>query len=792
MLRILLLALVLPLCSYASQAVVRHIESGGIGYNDGYTTLEVFLSPEVNQYMPFLDCRGHVFNNGKWAANIGGGLRTLCNDRVYGINAYYDYRDVGHFNANQFGIGFESLGELYDFRINGYLPVGKKSSKPYDTNFAGFSGNHLLLSQKYKSAMKGVNAEFGAHLTQCQSFDIYAAVGPYYFCGPTWGGKARISGTYRDFLTLEISDSYDRTFHNNFQAQISLGFSFGCESCCNNERVYDRMLQSVNRQEIIVIAHVRKKNVAINPSTRRPYRFVFVDNTSNSNGTYESPYHSLSQAEQHSSINDIIYVYPGDGTTTGMDSGIHLKANQKFWGSGISHLITTAQGTVLIPAHSSFSPTITNTNVDTEGNAITLASNNSISGIIFDFALNDAIYGIDSQNLEVSSCTFKNIATFAIEAYCPTAAAITVTNNQFVDNVNGINISFNDTATLDCSNNTFRGQISVSNVPLEIQTNNNVLAARIENNIFENNITGSIRFNLVDTVSTDILVRNNKIANNGTGFQSSLGSSFVVLSNGTIGKCTIDLKDNLFTGNASNALYMHNSGAFDHLKIKANSNTISGIGGSGLVLATPVDTLTLEATRNVISECNDNAIAVISPGKTTTGNIIIKNNVIRDIGNASNGIAINQDFSALDLSITNNEISRCEGTGILSYAPAGIDACTLNISNNLINNCENLSANAASGIDIEQYSSLDGSIANNVLTDNTGVAVMIGSTLPTPTTCLTLTGNESENDYLLANPVDGLFNLAPCDVNAVNVGTINTSGTINVVTSCPDGTLCTP
>ena len=136
-----------------------------------------------------------------------------------------------------------------------------------------------------------------------------------------------------------------------------------------------------------------------------PYFFVFVDNTSSSNGTYESPYHSLAQAQDNSSPNDIIYVFPGDGTTTGMDSGISLQANQKFWGSGISHSIQTSEGTISIPAQSSSSPTITNTNIDTDGNAITLATNNAISGFTITSAINDAIYGTDPQSLEVSSCT---------------------------------------------------------------------------------------------------------------------------------------------------------------------------------------------------------------------------------------------------------------------------------------------------------------------------------------------------------------------------------------------------
>ena len=56
----------------------RHIESKGVGYDQGYTTLEGFFSPVEcwnTRWTPFLDIRGHVFNNGKFAANAGVGVR---------------------------------------------------------------------------------------------------------------------------------------------------------------------------------------------------------------------------------------------------------------------------------------------------------------------------------------------------------------------------------------------------------------------------------------------------------------------------------------------------------------------------------------------------------------------------------------------------------------------------------------------------------------------------------------------------------------------------------------------
>ena len=75
----------------------RYTSPKGVGYDQGYTTLETFLSPwDVfnDKWLPFVDGRGHIFDNGKWAANAGLGVRYLSCSRVWGINSYYDYRNT--------------------------------------------------------------------------------------------------------------------------------------------------------------------------------------------------------------------------------------------------------------------------------------------------------------------------------------------------------------------------------------------------------------------------------------------------------------------------------------------------------------------------------------------------------------------------------------------------------------------------------------------------------------------------------------------------------------------------
>ncbi|HUD01981.1 MAG TPA: inverse autotransporter beta domain-containing protein, partial [Rhabdochlamydiaceae bacterium] len=347
---------------------VKHIEAKGIGYKEGYSTLEAFFVGNGLGFNPFLDLRGHVFNDGKWAANAGVGFRYLKECRTYGMNLYYDYRNQRH-SYQQIGLGFESLGQVWDFRANGYLPVGKKEVFGH-FRFDKFSGNHLYIKQKVDYAMAGADAEAGAHFFQNKDFDLYAGAGPYYFAKRDGGknaigGKARLTAWYKDYVSLEVSGSGDAVFHGIVQGTLGFYLPLGpkkySEKCCRYQKQFQyRIARPVDRDEIIVLNHHTKSELAINPATGDPYHFLFVNNTSHSNGTFESPFSTLLTAQNASVPNDVIYVFPGDGTVTGMNAGITLQNSQKFFGSGIVQTLKTTNGTVKIPALSSSLPLITN------------------------------------------------------------------------------------------------------------------------------------------------------------------------------------------------------------------------------------------------------------------------------------------------------------------------------------------------------------------------------------------------------------------------------------------------
>ena len=593
---------------------VRHTEARGVGYRDGYTTLEGFgIYDENPNFMPFLDLRGHVFNSGKLAGNFGIGGRTILSgiNHIAGAYLYYDVRQENHdFTVNQLSPGIELLGKRMEYRMNGYFPVGGHRSDKYGYKFNHFSGNNIFLRQKQKIALKGGDAEIGAHITQSTKFDLYAGAGPYFFAGGTahgWGGKVRLLGRYKEFISLEASYSYDRMFRNVVQGTIGLNYAFGKKlsrkdrNCPQqNDLMLSRAAFAPYRFEIPVVKKVRKNVRAINPATGKPWQVWFVDNTSSSAGTYQSPFPTLIEAEGASSPNDMIYVFPGDGTTTGMDLGIVLRDGQSFFGSGIKQKFATTKGSMIIPAMSSSNPTITEV-ADTLPKIVTLANGNVVSGFNVD-GVGFASNGIGSDS-PIIGATIANNTITATAGFPAINVGIAVVgtgnvniyNNQFIVDI------------FDFSNAT---GISVDAV--------------------DGKITGSIKNNSI-TAGTAGMVIGNPASSNGSFDLTIQGNTISGVNTVALGVSSIQVQMK------------------EDTKVKIIGNTLLADGTLGI-----------------------NAIQVLDASSTTSVSALVTNNQIISSLPSGNFEAIFFDFthtssSNLNAAITNNTVSAPTGTAKGSF-----------------------------------------------------------------------------------------------------------------------------
>jgi hypothetical protein len=241
---------------------VRQDLGAGIGYETGYTTLEELLFTKINQnWSPFLDVKVHRFLNDRYATNIGIGSRffseSLC--KVFGMNLYYDYRNINYAHFNQLGFGWELLSNQWNVHINGYFPLGNK--RVLSCSAIQTSDQFFLKRRNYDVALTGLNLEGEVLIGKPRPLSFYGLGGFYYYknsCKDVIGGELGIFARYKQILFLKITYTFDDVFKQRFQGMIGLSFPLGeipkikdkLKSCTLSG---DIMFDSIKRNEIIAL-----------------------------------------------------------------------------------------------------------------------------------------------------------------------------------------------------------------------------------------------------------------------------------------------------------------------------------------------------------------------------------------------------------------------------------------------------------------------------------------------------------------------------------------------------------
>ncbi len=341
----------------------------GIGHNsssagfDGITGIQGFVPMGQNpgETLTFLDLRLLLDNGGHWGGNLALGYRDFDGDRHRITGGYIgvDSRSTRESTFYQLGAGFESLGN-WDFRINGYLPLGDTSNKikeiDIDTGLlttSGFQGNQLVLNSQrqrqrvlqIEDALRGADAEVGGRLAHWQGGDLRGYGGVYIMDGDKTdgfiGGKLRLAANFTPNFNAGLALQHDGEFGTNLA--FSIGASLpGLRSAQRTEfpeEVPYRLRESLVRNPNVAIATQSKAEVFSenntqvlqNPEEEQDYRFIHVTlgQGAGGTGTIERPFGSVEEAialvtsdpATYSDGNTVIYV-DGEGSVTPIQSFI--------------------------------------------------------------------------------------------------------------------------------------------------------------------------------------------------------------------------------------------------------------------------------------------------------------------------------------------------------------------------------------------------------------------------------------------------------------------------------------
>ncbi len=414
----------------------------GLGYQGSYFTLgaKTHVGQDILDGRWMVEARGHIgLESGGFFGNLGiERVFTLASagaDISTGVWADYDNDLQGDFAHAMKAVGISGSIKTREwaFHANGYFPIATSDFAQGDpTGENCFLLHSIVIQPGIDSALRGFDTLLLAKPEVLHHVNGSIGVGAYGYGSDLvdfFGGiRGRVAMQTQGGLIVSGEINHDERF--DLTGVVQVGWLFGAGARGTEYGLLGTDLEPTLRNDHIV-RFQQDLLLAIDPDTGLPYNVFHVDNTADpglADGTAETPFVSLAQAEAASGADDIIFVREGDGTVRNMDQGITLKTGQLFLGDGVQHVIPLLGGTNFILCNDVDGnlPRITNL----LGDAITLADRNTVRGFIIDGTGSVMINGISGQGSLLDPLTDGIIEDVTITGN-------PVLNGIFLDNIAG-------------------------------------------------------------------------------------------------------------------------------------------------------------------------------------------------------------------------------------------------------------------------------------------------------------------------------------------------------------------
>jgi len=695
------------------------------GYNSSYGSIYTWIpfAQTPGNSVAFAEGRFNIATEG---GRLGGNLllgyrnHIQASDLVWGAYLGYDIRSDNSQTYHQLSTGADIQTGIWETRLNAYFPIADTTNTVVNRDTIlnstatnpRFVGNFLQFTQTntvrresiVDSALTGFDLETGAKLYAWEGGDLRGYLGTYVYGGENVstfvGFRSRLIARPTPNTNVGLTLQTDGEFGTNLI--LSFGASFGGTRSNQPENtVVNRLGEGVQRQSQIALARRSSSSTtttttttnATNPATGQPWFFRHVTSTGgNGNGTFESPYTTITEALNGIATdgNQIVYVQ-GSGTFAG---NLNIPSNVQLLSTGPTQQIATTTGNLTLPLSGSGNTPTINGQVIANANSV-FDGFNVIGGLNID-GLNGT-RTLRNLTLTVNNANESGISCSNISG----EAALNLENVTI--NVNGANSN-----GIRCTNVT--GNLAINGGT--VTKNNNQFA------IFLQDITGGVALAGMNITSTNGgLLQGNTINNlsitNSTLVSNNAPGNGIELEN-VSGTATIAANTgSRISGATTEGVSLRNSTGTINLSGFEIANS-----GQNAVRATSV-TGTLNVSNNTISDSGDRAFFLVN----TAGNVnlTIANNQI------SNSVA---DSIRVDLSNTANMTATVSGNTIdrttdaagdaIDFEAIGNSVLTLEIRNNTISN----SGNSGIELEVQNAGILNSRIINNTITDSGGDGIL--------------------------------------------------------------------
>ncbi len=452
------------------------------GQQDGNLDVGTFTAfPFGDDALTFFDGQVVLNEDQGVGYNLGLGIRFLTDTfftpdptRITGVSVWADGTGTRADNFfAQVGVSWESLGDLWDFRVNGYAPVSNRFMTGDYEQTGGdptFFQNNLVLPTvaDFDTAFFAAEVEAARRLGDREAWGFAGAYRLDSGDNSTNGYRAGLRGYAIPDVLLQIAVSNDEIFNTN--AAFSLTWFVGRTRTdyAATGSVFDRFREPVMRNDYVVI---NTRQVAggdsLDDTDGNPLTFVHVDSAADAggDGTFEDPLNSLDLIDDSSSSGDIVFAH---ALSTFNNESAVLHDDQRFLGEGNGQVFTVnteQRGIIDIPesspgARDEARPTI----AGSTGAAITLADNDEVANFLiengFDGIDGASTAGVTNPNLH--DLTIQNMSGTGI--HLRAGARVDTEDADGDGNTNDLRIPF----AVEATNITF-DEVSVHGLHINAQ-----------------------------------------------------------------------------------------------------------------------------------------------------------------------------------------------------------------------------------------------------------------------------------------------------------------------------------
>ena len=452
------------------------------GQQDGNLDVGTFTAfPFGDDALSFFDGQVVLNEDQGVGYNLGVGIRFLTDTfftpdptRITGMSVWADGTGTRADNFfAQVGVSWESLGDIWDFRVNGYAPVSNRFlTGDYEEtgDDPTFFQNNLVLPAvaDFDTAFFAAEVEAARRLGEREAWGFAGAYRRDSGDDSTNGYRAGLRGYAVPDVLLQIAVSNDEIFNTN--AAFSLTWFVGRTRTdyAATGSVFDRFREPVMRNDYVVI---NTRQVAggtpLDDTDGDPITFVHVDSSADAggDGTFEDPLNSLDLIDDNSSSGDIVLAH---ALSTFNNESAVLHDDQRFLGEGNGQVFTVnteQRGIIDIPesspgARDEARPTI----AGGTGAAIILADNDEVANFLIENGFNGidgaSTAGVTNPNLH--DLTIQNMSGTGI--HLRAGARIDTDDADDDGNTNDLRIPF----AVEASNITF-DEVSVHGLHINAQ-----------------------------------------------------------------------------------------------------------------------------------------------------------------------------------------------------------------------------------------------------------------------------------------------------------------------------------